>query len=206
MTAADEGHGRDGHSRDALAAGIGAEVREARLARGLSTRELARLIGTSQPFVTNIENGRIFPSLRTLALLADALAVPASRLLPGSERVERVAAATGMRPRRRAEPPARRLTAAPDRELASFRVELRPGESEPRPFAHDGEDYLLVLSGELALLREGEPALRLAAGEGAWDDGRVPHRLAAPEGSAEPGVGLLVVAAPLAADPDGHGA
>jgi transcriptional regulator with XRE-family HTH domain len=166
--------------RDATAIGIGAEVRAARTARGLSTRQLAQLIGTSQPFVSNIENGRIFPSLRTLALLAEALEVSPSRLLPASERVERLPAAAGMRARRPNEAPVRRLVGAPDRELAAFRVELAAGESEDRPRLHGGEDFVTVLEGELDVLREGQPATRLRAGDALWLDGSIPHRLAAP--------------------------
>ncbi|MFT4122646.1 MAG: XRE family transcriptional regulator [Microbacteriaceae bacterium] len=178
--------------RDAVAARIGAEVRAARIALALSTRDLAVRIGTSQPFVSNIENGRIFPSLRTLGLLAEALGVPTARLLPVTERVERVPGATGMRPRRPKEPPGRRLLGGADRDLAVHRVELLPGEAEPRPHVHGGEDFVQVLQGGLDVLREGEPAARLRAGEGLWLDGAVPHRLAAPQRAG--GVALLIVA------------
>lgn len=161
---------------------------------GLSTRELAKRIGTSQPFVSNIENGRIFPSLRTLELLAVALGTEADKLLPANERAERVSDAVGMRARRSGENATRRLLGAPDRELQAYRVELRPGESEPRPFAHDGEDFVFVLDGELSVLREGLPAARLARGDAIWLDGSIPHRLSADGGASSPGIALITVA------------
>jgi transcriptional regulator with XRE-family HTH domain len=173
---------------------LGGEVRAAREARGWSTRRLAGRIGTSQPFVSNIENGRIFPSLRTLALLAEALEVPVARLLPEAERIERVPAAIGARPRRAHEPAARQIVGGPERLVAAYRVELAPGEAEPRPHLHDGEDFVLVLDGELVLLREGHPNLGLSAGQNVWVDGGVPHRLAAPASASEPGIALVTVA------------
>lgn len=178
--------GRDG------AIEIGEEVRAARTAIGLTTRQLSQRIGTSQPFVSNIENGRIYPSLRTLTLLADALEVPRSRLLPAAERVERVSAAAIRR--RGGEPAARTVLGGADRDLEVVRVELAPGEREPRPCSHDGEELVLVLDGEVDLLREGVPALRLTTGDTAWVDGAVPHRLAAPDDLPGPALALVTIA------------
>jgi len=191
----DVSHGSPHKARNT---GVGAEIRAARTAMGLSTRELAKRIGTSQPFVSNIENGRIFPSLRTLELLAVALETESDTLLPANERAERaerIGGAVGMRVRRGGEIASRRLLGAPDRGLQAYRVELRPGESEPRPFAHDGEDFVFVLDGELSVLREGMPAARLARGDAIWLDGSIPHRLSADGGASSPGIALITVAA-----------
>lgn len=163
-------------------------------------RSLAQRIGTSQPFVSNIENGRIFPSLRTLALLADALEVPVARLLPVAERTERVPAAIGMRPRRAGEASTRRIAGGADRDVTVYRVELAPGEAEVRPHLHEGEDFVFVLSGELLLLREGHASLALSPGDNVWVAGAVPHRLAALAGAAHPGVALVTLAGTGTAD------
>jgi len=202
---------RDDYSRDMphpqdetgdAARELGAGVRAAREALGWSTRRLAGRIGTSQPFVSNIENGRIFPSLRTLVLLAEALEIPVARLLPATERVERVPAAVGARPRRAGEAPGRRLVGGPEGRVAAYRVELAPGEAEPRPHLHDGEDFVLVLDGDLVLLREGHPNLALSAGQNVWIDGAVPHRLSARADAAGPGIALVTLAH---AGPEAHG-
>jgi transcriptional regulator with XRE-family HTH domain len=184
-----------GSPHKARSTGVGAEIRAARTALGLSTRELAKRIGTSQPFVSNIENGRIFPSLRTVELLAVALETEADTLLPANERAERISGTVGMRIRRSGEIASRRLLGAPDRGLQAYRVELHPGESEPRPFAHDGEDFVFMLDGELSVLREGMPAARLARGDAIWLDGSIPHRLSADSDASSPGIALITVAA-----------
>ena len=66
--------------RDAVA--LGKRVREARLQRGLSLREMAVLTGRGRGHLSRIENGTI-PNLPvpTLRMLARALKVPPSTLL-----------------------------------------------------------------------------------------------------------------------------
>jgi transcriptional regulator with XRE-family HTH domain len=51
---------------------LGALVRDARLAAGLSQRALARRAGTSQPAVARYETGAASPSWETLQRLAEA--------------------------------------------------------------------------------------------------------------------------------------
>lgn len=140
-------------------------------------RDLSGRIGTSQPFVSNIENGRIFPSLRTLGLLADALGIPSDQLLRSPEKADRTT--VDELPRPDAEP--RR---APGRALHASRLELAPGEREARPRLHSGEEIVRVLRGDAVILRESEAPHPLAEGDAVWVDGAVPHRMeAGPRGA-----------------------
>ena len=56
-------------------------LRDQRLAHGLSQRELARQVGCSGPHISDIENGKVLPSLRLLYRLAHTLNIPESELL-----------------------------------------------------------------------------------------------------------------------------
>ncbi|MEX0782959.1 MAG: helix-turn-helix transcriptional regulator [Dehalococcoidia bacterium] len=56
-----------------LAYELGRRVRELRQARGLSQRQLAVLIGTSQPAIARLEMGGTNPRMNTLARLSAAL-------------------------------------------------------------------------------------------------------------------------------------
>ena len=56
-------------------------LRDQRLAYGLSQRELARQVGCSGPHISDIENGKVLPSLRLLYRLARTLNIPESELL-----------------------------------------------------------------------------------------------------------------------------
>jgi transcriptional regulator with XRE-family HTH domain len=51
---------------------VGEKIKEARLAKGLSQEQLAHLLGVRQNAISNIENGKSFPSLE-LALKAASL-------------------------------------------------------------------------------------------------------------------------------------
>lgn len=52
---------------------VGSQVKRAREAQGMSQRELATRIGTSQPALARLERGLSNPSLRTLTRCAEAL-------------------------------------------------------------------------------------------------------------------------------------
>ncbi len=51
---------------------LGQRIRESRMELGLSGTELARRIGKSQPYISDLERGLRTPSLPTLQALADA--------------------------------------------------------------------------------------------------------------------------------------
>lgn len=140
-------------------------------------RDLSGRIGTSQPFVSNIENGRIYPSLRTLSLLADALHVSSDQLLRSPEKVDRTTVDE-------LPPPDAAARATPERLLSALRLSLAPHERETRPRIHPGEEIIRVLQGEAVLLRESEAPRPLAEGDALWIDGTVPHRMeAGPRGA-----------------------
>jgi Predicted transcriptional regulators len=67
---------------------LGRRLRQARLELGLSGTELARRIGKSQPYISDLERGQRTPSLSTLAALAQALGRPLSYFLGADEEGE----------------------------------------------------------------------------------------------------------------------
>jgi transcriptional regulator with XRE-family HTH domain len=72
---------------------IGNNVREARLAKGWSMRQLATEAEVSPSLISQIENGRTTPSVRTLYSLAGALSLPVTHLVPDMKgKVEETAA------------------------------------------------------------------------------------------------------------------
>ncbi|MEU2199942.1 helix-turn-helix transcriptional regulator [Isoptericola sp. NPDC019482] len=66
-------------------ADLGALLRTARQARGLTLVALAAAAGVSQPFLSKVERGQANPSLHSLYRIANALEVRVSDLLPGQE-------------------------------------------------------------------------------------------------------------------------
>jgi DNA-binding XRE family transcriptional regulator len=62
---------------------LGARIRMLRLGAGLTQAELARRTGIHRPNIARVEAGRHTPSLETIARLAAAIGVPATRVLEG---------------------------------------------------------------------------------------------------------------------------
>lgn len=60
---------------------LGELLRQARLEAGFSGAQLARLIGRSQPYISDLERGQRTPSLPTLQSIAAALGKPTSFFL-----------------------------------------------------------------------------------------------------------------------------
>ncbi|MGW2716964.1 helix-turn-helix domain-containing protein [Streptomyces sp. NPDC001492] len=64
---------------------VGARIRQARLAKGVSLRALAREIGVSASLVSQIETGKSQPSVSTLYAITTALSVSVEALFDGYE-------------------------------------------------------------------------------------------------------------------------
>lgn len=73
MTKAERSEYEQGYAEAKLAAGVGDRVRHAREAAGLSQRELAARMGTSQAAVARLEAGGVGATLTTLQRVAAAL-------------------------------------------------------------------------------------------------------------------------------------
>lgn len=64
---------RHGYEKAGRAIRLAMEIRALREARGLSQRELAERVGTTQSAIARLEGGNISPSLPTLDKIAEAL-------------------------------------------------------------------------------------------------------------------------------------
>jgi len=78
MTAAERGEYERGYANAKFAAEVGERVRRAREAAGLSQRELAARMGTSQAAVARLEAGGVGATLTTLHRVAAALGMELS--------------------------------------------------------------------------------------------------------------------------------
>ncbi len=66
-----------------LADAFGDRVRSARSAKGYSQEHLAELSGVHRTYIGHVENGRVMPSLDTVAMISNALGTTMSDLLAG---------------------------------------------------------------------------------------------------------------------------
>ena len=174
---------------------VGRRVREARLATGISVRELARRVGVSPSHVSQVERGigafsvpALYAVSREIDLsLHDLLAAPGAR-----QAAPAPAAATPLQDLdtdgvvQRAEdhpsiqlssgPRWRRLTAASEADAEFLEVVYQPGTLVPGDWIrHDGREYGVIIAGELNVEVEGVSTI-LRAGDSIVFDSMRPHR------------------------------
>jgi transcriptional regulator with XRE-family HTH domain len=174
---------------------LGARIRSAREARGVSLREFARGIGVSPSLISQIERGRVRPSVGTLYAISNELELTFDDLFSTSEQPDVLAgAAVG-----RSEPPIgpvqrghdrkrirlaggvkwERLTPGHDEELEFLHVIYEVGASscpEDALIRHPGREYAYVLSGRLGV-RVGFEEYELGPGDSLSFSAQIPHRL-----------------------------
>jgi transcriptional regulator with XRE-family HTH domain len=144
---------------------IGGRLRDLRGARELSLRQLARLIGASPSLLSQIENGKVTPSVDTLYLLSTALGVP-------------VAAFFGEQAASAPEPSGAWVVRATDRQRISLghgvtwenllpreEAGLRFMEIRYAPGATSGEDMLRHPGRDLFVVLDGELIFQVGFGE-----------------------------------------
>jgi transcriptional regulator with XRE-family HTH domain len=161
---------------------IGSTIRRLRRARGLSLRDIGRSTGFSISFLSQVERGLSSISLTSLHTLAVALGVEMSEFFPEPQ-LERAASTRVNRRTGDSRLPIRsahtyRLLGAAgfDRALEPLLVTIAPGEeADPRDdYAHEGEEFAYVLSGELVFTVDGVEHT-LEAGESIHWKSTVPH-------------------------------
>ncbi|MFI8103081.1 helix-turn-helix domain-containing protein [Streptomyces sp. NPDC101118] len=166
---------------------VGAAVRKRRRALKLTLAAVSARSGLSVPFLSQIENERARPSMRSLERVADALETTAVELLAASDSARtvdlvRAGDDTGLAP------------AAGVRPLVRGHHQLHAleftGEQDAgREYQHRNDELMYVVEGSCQVEAEGR-AYRLEAGDSLFLSGGVRHRWRA----TGEGTRLLVVA------------
>lgn len=182
---------------------LGARLREAREARNMSLRELARRLGLSPSLISQVETGKSQPSISTLFAIVGELEVPVNEVIweadaadsessrPSTRSREATNTAHPHSPMQRAdERPSihidsgvswQRLTARPDHNVDFLLLRYEPGGESTAPeslMRHNGTEYGYVLSGRLRVTL-GFESYELGRGDSISFDCTEPHRLAA---------------------------
>lgn len=172
----------------------------------MSLRELARRIGVSPSFVSQLERNKANASVSTLYALVEALGLSLDQLMVNTQdrgRDERPAqwpaVEAPMQPagtRARIRFPGvvwERLTQASDPLVDFLHVEYAPGSSSCAPdnmMRHGGREYGYVVSGRINV-QIGFERYELSPGDAVTFDSMTPHRLSNPFG--EPCLAVWVV-------------
>jgi quercetin dioxygenase-like cupin family protein len=167
---------------------IGAVLRAKRQERGMSLRELSRLSSLSVGFLSLVERGRSSLALTSLANVARALGVELSGFFPGArEEVTKQKTPSLPYVHRTGEGGQLEIISSqrtytmltprmPGLVLEPIFVTVQPGDTMDEPYAHDGEEFAYVLSGELVFIVDGAE-YRLAAGDSIYLRSTVAHAM-----------------------------
>ncbi|MCL7939302.1 cupin domain-containing protein [Halomonas sp. ATCH28] len=162
---------------------VGARLKQLRLSRGLSQRELAKRAGVTNSTISLVEQNNVSPSVSSLKKILDALPVSISAFFAGDEpsqpqsfyrRGELTDIGDGKL--------SWRLVAArrPDRRMSIIHEHYPPGaDSGEEMLEHDGEEGGVVISGQIEITVNGEVGV-LSAGDAYYFDSRLPHRFRNP--------------------------
>ncbi len=175
----------DAPSADAFIAEkrIGERIRRLRLKRSMGLVELGRHAGLSASFLSQLETGRVVPTLRNLARIAMVFGRdlsyffepephPLFRIHRRSERVRL--------PQSGVEDPTYYFESlaymVPDRLLDPYYAEFVPAKksADVRPHVHPGYEFLYLLQGDLEI-RHGDRVHAMSAGDSAYFDAGTAH-------------------------------
>ena len=149
---------------------VGPRLKGIRKERNVTLSDLAERTGISKSTLSRLENGQRRPSLELLLPLAQTYRVAIDDLVGapdvGDPRIR-------LKPRRVNGRTVLPLTRQPNG-VQAWKIVIPAGQSTPQPRAHDGYEWLYVLSGRMRLVL-GDRDLVLDAGEAAEFDTRLPH-------------------------------
>ena len=149
---------------------VGPRLKQVRAQRGVTLTALSELTGISKSTLSRLETGQRRASLELLLPLAQAYRVPLDDLVGAPEVGDpRVRLKATKRNGRTVLP----LTRQPGG-VQAWKIVVPASNSTPRPKAHEGYEWLFVLSGRMRLVL-GDHDLLLGPGEVAEFDTRVPH-------------------------------
>lgn len=173
---------------------IGYRIRELRVQRGLSLRDLADLSGLSLGYLSQLENGKASPSLQVMIKLSDTFKKNLHYFFESqnSEQpflhfpLENQITLDGQSGTRQI----RILTPGEHLEIEPLHVTIQPGTgTETGGVTHDGWEFLYVIQGEVTL-HVGEQVILCKKGDSLCYNSMIPHY--SENAGTEPAIGLWI--------------
>ncbi len=165
-----------------MATQIGQRIRRMREAQGLSLDQVSALVGVSTHELSDLEAGKGLPSVGLVIKLSRVVGSRVDGILHGGglSRALTVFRAgehgaeeegdtdQGYTYRSLGRP------SSPGQGMEPLLITFVPGETDIRPIAHDGQEFVYVLEGQVELLHDGERCT-LGPGDSVYLDSARPH-------------------------------
>ena len=163
---------------------IGAKLRRLRLRRKVSLTDLGKHTGLSASMLSQLENGKLTPTLPTLARIAMVFDVSLEHFFSERKRQKLFAIVRGSQRMHFPERPDKKLPAyffeclafsAPEKSMQAYVAEFPPRAPEQvEPHFHEGSEFLYVIEGAIEIFFQGE-AHNLRADDSVYFDASEPH-------------------------------
>jgi len=170
---------------EVMALEIGGKVKELRLKKGFTLKDLSTLTGLSKPLISQIENNRVVPPVATLLKLARALDVGLGFFFQETESRDLVVL-TKKNERRSIARPHHRKTGVgyfyqslevkrTEKHMEPFWVTFDLNVQEEMIFySHEGEEFVYLFEGELECRTRDQNCI-LQEGDCLYLDSEIPH-------------------------------
>lgn len=154
----------------AAVAGVPSRLRVARARRRMTLADVSEMTGVSTSTLSRLETGQRRPTLELLLALSVTYRVPLDDLVGAPEVGDpRIRLRSGQVKGRTVIP----LSQEPG-SMQAWKIVIPTSQVEPQPRAHDGHEWIYVLSGHVRLVLGPEDSV-LEPGDVAEFDTRVPH-------------------------------
>lgn len=158
---------------------LGEKIRKSRKERGLTLVEVARSAGCSPSFVSGVERGRVSPSITTLKRIASALGVNiVDFFMPSDSSAEPVVMQEsnriGISMKRWKAKVNLLVRSTSGKRMAPFYTVIQPGGGAIGSYSHEGEEFGIVLKGELEINLNGT-FHKIKENESFYYSSQIPH-------------------------------
>jgi transcriptional regulator with XRE-family HTH domain len=161
-------------------------IKALRLERKMTLEQVASSTGLTRSWLSKVENFRVTPSLPALGRIAETLGVSLAKLVEGlDQKLELVLVRRDERKVVERDRPSSRIVyealahKRSSRTMNPFFLTVPSGVARPEALGHEGEEFLMVLEGEVDF-EFGDTTYHLAPGDSIYFDAGVKHRLVNP--------------------------
>lgn len=159
-------------------------IRNHRRDRSLTLEEVASQTGLTRSWLSKVENFRVTPSLPALGKIAKALNVPLAELVTGlDDKPELILIRQNDRTTIERDPSPENKSVyeslafkRQNRSMDPFVITVPANTARDKALSHEGEEFLLVLSGSISFEYDKE-LYSLEEGDSLYFDAHVEHRL-----------------------------
>ena len=157
---------------------IGSKIRELRKKKSLTAKQFSEMVGCTASLISQVERSKADPSISTLKKMADALGVNIVDFFSFGSNGDEVITRSYQRVQMelpRWDPRIQSLVQAiGQKKMQAFYTIIKPGGGSQGRYSHDGEEFGIVLKGEMELAL-GDEVYVVRENDSFYFSSKIPH-------------------------------